>query len=134
MLRSSLFDTIHPQAEGGLLVKAIEEVVRQRDQSRKAAESSSETKNDSDESSAKPEVETELIGSAIVERLTCPQKRAEAIAAIAEHYIATATVNENEGIQRLAGRAGTRNEYLEFFVPARWRHGCRQDSPAWMPT
>lgn len=66
-----------PSVEGGLLVKALEEIIRQQ--------------NKNDSAGAK-------------EKVTHGQKRADAISALAEHFIATAKVDdENGGLQALAG-------------------------------
>ena len=68
-----------PQLEGGLVVKALEEIMRQQDKNSSAQESE--------------EV-----------RVSFSQKRADAISSMSEHFIATATVDdENGGIQALAG-------------------------------
>ena len=77
-----------PQVEGGLFIKAIEEVIRQQ------------YKNASAEASA---VESEGPVESL-EKATFTQKRADGLAALAEHFIATATVDdENGGITALAG-------------------------------
>ncbi|NQZ07003.1 MAG: DUF222 domain-containing protein [Algicola sp.] len=79
-----------PQVEGGLLIKALEEISRQQNKN-DSAEATAQEQNDSAE-------------AALVEQASYSQKRADAIAALAEHFIATATVDdENGGIKALAG-------------------------------
>ncbi len=76
-----------PQVEGGLLIKALEELIRQ------------EGKNASAEAP-----EEEQHNAPVVEKTSNSQNRADALAKIAEHFIATATVDdENGGVQTLAG-------------------------------
>ena len=76
-----------PQVEGGLLIKAIEEIMRQQGKNA-PAEAHEEGQN---------EVPT-------VEKASYSQKRADALDSLAEHYIATATVDdENGSTQALAG-------------------------------
>ena len=78
-----------PMLEGGLLVKAIEEVVRQ---------------NETIDSAGAPnEVQDKQQSVPVVEKKTSGQKDADAVCSLAEHFIATATVNEKDGIKALAG-------------------------------
>lgn len=68
------------QVEGGLLIKALEEIVRQQNKN------------------ASAEAQEKLVKS------TSGQNRADALSAMAEHFIATAKVDdENGGLQPLAG-------------------------------
>jgi hypothetical protein len=80
-----------PQLEGGLVVKALEEIMRQQDRNSSAEESKEAQENSSAE-------ESEEV------RASFSQKRADALSSMSEHFIATATVDdENGGIQALAG-------------------------------
>ncbi|MFT4923998.1 MAG: hypothetical protein ACI8WB_000076 [Phenylobacterium sp.] len=109
-----------PQLEGGLLVKAIEEIIRQQDKnhseqvSEKEQNASAEAPGqEQDASTQVPEKEQnasaeapgqEQISVPVVEKASYSQKRGDALASLAEHYIATATVDdENGGVQALAG-------------------------------
>ncbi|NQZ12348.1 MAG: HNH endonuclease, partial [Algicola sp.] len=87
-----------PQVEGGLLIKAIEEIMRQEDRNA-SAEAHEEGRNDSAEASEKG-----LVDVPVVEKATYSQRRADAMSVLVEHFIATATVDdENGGAQALAG-------------------------------
>jgi hypothetical protein len=80
-----------PQLEGGLVVKALEEIMRQQDRNSSAEESEKAQENFSAEDSEEV-------------RASFSQKRADALSSMSEHFIATATVDdENGGIQALAG-------------------------------
>ncbi len=77
-----------PQVEGGLFVKAIEEVIRQ-------TKSAAETKS--------VQLTNVSAESPLAQKSSISQKRADALTGIAEHFIATATVDENNGVKALAG-------------------------------
>ncbi|NQZ12238.1 MAG: DUF222 domain-containing protein [Algicola sp.] len=82
-----------PQVEGGLVVKAIEEIVRQQNKPLPApvctrTNVSAETYSDEPE---------------LIETATFAQRRADAICAMAEHYIASASTDEDGGLKSLAG-------------------------------
>ena len=81
-----------------MLIKAIEEIMRQADRNA-SAEAPEAGRNASAEAS-----EQEQIGVAAVEKASYSQRRADAISVLVEHFIATATVDdENGGVQALAG-------------------------------
>ncbi len=112
-----------PQEEGGLIVKAIEEVMRLQNKplpnainleksgySEPQNAGSSACAETPSPESAKPSAcaetfSTELgIGeSEIVETATFSQKRADALSAIVEHYIASEANENDEGLKSLAG-------------------------------
>ncbi|MCJ8268396.1 MAG: HNH endonuclease, partial [Psychrosphaera sp.] len=88
-----------PQVEGGLMVKALEEIMRQKDRNASAEVPEGEQENAPAEASKE-----ELNNVPVVEKANYSQKRADAMTEMAEHYIATATVDgENGGTQALAG-------------------------------
>jgi hypothetical protein len=87
-----------PQLEGGLLIKAIEEIMRQQDKNH----SEQVSKKEQNASAEAPVPEQASVP--VVEKISYGQKRADGLAALSEHYIATATVDdENGGVQALAG-------------------------------
>jgi hypothetical protein len=98
-----------PQLEGGLLVKAIEEIIRQQERNDSAG-ASKQGQNDSTEATKPGQNDSaeasgqEQVAIPVVEKTTYGQRRADALAKLGEHFIATATVDdENGGIQALAG-------------------------------
>ncbi len=116
-----------PQEEGGLIVKAIEKVMRLQNKPMPSVIGYSEPQNVKQSAfaetpsteSANPEPKTaepELSASAeafsielviseleIIESATFAQKRADALSAIIEHYIASDTNDSDEGLKSLAG-------------------------------
>jgi hypothetical protein len=94
-----------PQVEGGLLSKAIDEIMRQQRQSEKKEKDSGESSKSS--KSAKPRIETELIGPDIVEHATIKQRKADALLGMGEWC--------------------TESEYLEHYVSHEVEAGGRQD-------
>jgi hypothetical protein len=82
-----------PQVEGGLVVKAIEEIVRQQNKPLPAPVCTH--KNVS--------AETFVDEPELVETATFAQRRADAICGMAEHYIASASSDEDGGLKSLAG-------------------------------
>ncbi|MFT4928089.1 MAG: hypothetical protein ACI8WB_004204 [Phenylobacterium sp.] len=90
-----------PQLEGGLLIKAIEEIMRQQDKNHSEQVSEKE-QNASAEAPERGQNASEEVP--VVEKASYSKKRGDALTSLAEHYIATATVDdENGGVQALAG-------------------------------
>jgi hypothetical protein len=127
-----LFNGKLPMIEGGLVVKLLKELVRQKFhelystkkasaealdlEDKEAEETNSEKTTDltENDSAAAPNdsIKTILDGPDIIEKPHTGQICADMLSNIAEHYIATAQ-----------GRAGKKSEYLERLVPARWNQG-----------
>lgn len=84
------------------MIKALEEILRQDDRNASAEAPPEVQKNASAEAfEVEAAVESAVEG---VEKPTYTQKRADGLSALAEHFIATATVDdENGGIKALAG-------------------------------
>ncbi|MFT4927539.1 MAG: hypothetical protein ACI8WB_003650 [Phenylobacterium sp.] len=90
-----------PQLEGGLLIKAIEEIMRQQDKNHSEQVAEKEQNASAEAPEQGQNASTEV---PVVEKASYSQKRADGLAALSEHYIATTTVDdENGGVQALAG-------------------------------
>ncbi|NQZ12575.1 MAG: DUF222 domain-containing protein, partial [Algicola sp.] len=82
-----------PQVEGGLVVKAIEEIVRQQNKPLPAPVCTGTNVS----------AETFVDEPELIETATFPQRRADALCAMSEHYIASASTDEDGGLKSLAG-------------------------------
>jgi hypothetical protein len=98
-----------PAEEGALVAKALQELGDSIADSKKTEVDNENAENSEKDVSAETEMETFSFGSLIEneeekedERLTYPQRRADALVAIAEHYLASG-LDGSEGLSSLKG-------------------------------
>ncbi|MFT4926733.1 MAG: hypothetical protein ACI8WB_002831 [Phenylobacterium sp.] len=117
-----------PQEEGGLVVKAIEEVMRQQDKPLPDVVGYTPISNPPNVSAETFLPESDLIDDAdpeleIVEKCNFGQKRADAFTAIIEHYTATAS----NGVKPLAGHERCQVVLHLDVDTLKHAHDCKQE-------